>query len=91
MGRCMQCISNTFLEMIPKIDFPNFFEDFGPVSLCNGVQNIMAKLIENKINPFLLDAITQENFGFVKGRLIHEDIGYDQEGTHLIKIHKKPI
>jgi hypothetical protein len=91
LGICSRSINSTFLEMIPKVDNPKPFDDFRPISLCNGVYKIMTKIIVNKVKPFLNSTIMQEQFGFVKGRLIHEAIKCAQEGTHSIKSQKRPI
>jgi len=35
----------------------------------------VAKIIARRINPILLGSISQEKFGFLEGRQIHEAIG----------------
>jgi hypothetical protein len=41
-------------------------------------------LIARRLLDFLSDHISQEQFGFLKGRQIHEAIGLAQEGLHSI-------
>jgi hypothetical protein len=91
LGRYFRSINSTFLVMIPKVDNPISFNDFRPISLCNKVYKIMAKIITNRIKHFLSSTITQELFGFVKGRLIHEAIRCAQEGICSIKSQKRSI
>jgi hypothetical protein len=61
------------------------FEDFRPISLCNCIYKIMAKLISRCLKPILSEAISKEQFGFLNGRQIHEAIGVAQEGLHSLR------
>jgi hypothetical protein len=49
------------------------------------------KIIALRLKPILSGIITSEQFGFLKGRLIHEAIGFAQEGIHTIKMQRKPV
>jgi hypothetical protein len=60
LSRCSRSIKSTFLAMIPKVDSPKSFDDFIPITLCNGVYRIMAKIIVNRVKPFLSSIITHE-------------------------------
>jgi len=64
--------NSTFSVQIPKVDFSNKFDDFRPISPCNFLYKIISKLIVVRIKPLLSNAISFEQFGFLKGRLIHE-------------------
>jgi hypothetical protein len=64
--------NSTFLVLIPKVDFPDTFDDFRPISLCNCLYKIISKVIVVRIKPLLSNVISSEQFGFLKGRLIHE-------------------
>jgi hypothetical protein len=41
--------NSTFLALIPKKDDPLSFEDFRPISLCNCIYKIVAKLISRRL------------------------------------------
>jgi len=47
-----------------------------PIALCNSLHKIIAKIITIRIKPMLVNAISGEQFGFVKGLLIHEAVGF---------------
>jgi len=51
----------------------------------------MAKLIAMCLKPILSNFISHEQFGFLKGHLIHEAIESTQEGLHSIKTQKNPV
>lgn len=76
---------STFLTLIPKNDTPSYFDDFRPISPCNSIYKIIAKVIENHIKPILSKLILKEHFAFLEGRKIHEAIGVSQEGLHSLK------
>ena len=81
-------INTTFIALIPKRDHPKKFDDFLCISLCNCLYKIMAKVISRRLKVILSRRISNEQFGFLEGRQIHEAIGVDQEGLHSVKTHR---
>ena len=68
-------LNSTFTALIPKKDKPTSFEDFRPISLCNCIYKIIAKVIARRLKSVLSHHISSEQFGFLEGRQIHEAIG----------------
>jgi len=85
MGHIHNPINATFIALIPKTDNPTSFEDFRSISLCNYLYKIISKVINRRLKVILSKHILGEQFGFLEGRQIHEDIGVAQEGLHTIK------
>jgi len=77
-----------FIALIPNPNNPQSFEDFQPISLCNNIYKVIAKVIARRIKTFLSRSIRKEQFGFLEGRQIHEAIRLAQEGLHSIKNYK---
>jgi hypothetical protein len=90
-GKLKLSIKSTFIALIPKLDHPSSFDDFKPIASCNCLYKMHSKIIAMRLMPLLSNYITQEQFGFVKERLIHEAIGATQEGIHTIKTHRKEV
>eukprot|EP00253_Pinus_taeda_P009579 PITA_09579 len=88
-GEIYRPFNSTFIALIPKKDKPETFEDFRPISLCNCIYKIIAKLIAIRLVPILSRNISMEQFGFLEGRQIHEAIGVAQEVIHSVKQKKK--
>eukprot|EP00253_Pinus_taeda_P006494 PITA_06494 len=88
-GEVYNPFNATFIALIPKKEVPESFEDFRPISLCNSIYKIIAKVIANKIKPILSRHISMEQFGFLSGRQIHEAIGVAQEVMHSVRQKNK--
>ena len=80
-----RALNSTFLTLIPKCDKPSSFADFRPISLCNLIYKLIAKVISNKLKPILSKGISMEYFTFLKNRQIQEPIGITQEFLHTLK------
>ena len=56
-GIVPESINTTFISLIPKIKSPKKVLDFRPVSLCNVVYKLIAKLVANCLKNFLANTI----------------------------------
>eukprot|EP00253_Pinus_taeda_P003198 PITA_03198 len=65
--RMHQGLNATFLTLIPKNGCSDEPQGFRPISLCNVVYKILARVIVNRLKPILSDLIAQEQTGFIKG------------------------
>lgn len=83
-GRLEATIISTFIALILKTDHLLTFDDFHPISLCNCLYKIIAKIIANRVKPILSKHILPEQFAFLKHRQIHEVIGTAQEVLHTL-------
>ena len=76
--------NSTFIALIPKKEYSSSFEDFRPISHCNCIFKIIAKVIALQVKPILSRHMSREQFGFLNRRQIHEAIGVAQETIHSI-------
>jgi hypothetical protein len=59
-----------------------------PIYLCNLVYKLITKMIPNMLKGILSDVTSEEQFGFLYNRKIHDAMGKSQKGMHTIKYHK---
>jgi hypothetical protein len=87
-GEVNQNLNSTFITLIPKVNGPATFGDFRPIALCNLCYKIISKIIAKRIRPILSRTLSEEQFGFLKGRQIIDAIGTAKECLHSIKEKK---
>ena len=78
-GKVPGALKSTLLALIHKKQNPSSFEEFRPISCCNVVYEIIAKVIDQRLKPILSEIITKEQFGFWFNRQIHDAVSLDQE------------
>ena len=58
---------------------------YRPISVCNMVYKVIAKLLADRIKPLLHDLICPTQGAFVSGRSIHDNSVIIQEVIHSMK------
>jgi len=81
-------MNSTFIALIPKVNGPATFGDFQPIALCNLCYKIISKIIAKRIRPILSHALSEKQFGFLKGWQIIDAIGSVQECLDSIREKK---
>ena len=57
LGIVPESINTTFNTLIPKIKNPKKVSDFRPISLCNAIYKLIAKVVANRLKKFLADSV----------------------------------
>ena len=57
-GRVLPSLNSTFIALIPKKEKPLSFADFRPISPCNLIYKLIAKVTAQRLKPFLNKFIT---------------------------------
>ncbi|KAI9156605.1 hypothetical protein LWI28_009351 [Acer negundo] len=78
-GHLLKELNATIIALVPKVPNPSMMKDFRPISCCNTLYKIIAKIIANRIKPCLLDIISPSQSTFVASRSIGDNILLAQE------------
>lgn len=81
--------SHTCLVLIPKVESPTTFFQLRPISLSNFSSKVISKIVSNRLTNLLPKIISKNQTGFIKGRLITENILLTQEIIQNIKSKNK--
>uniref|UniRef100_A0A803PBC1 Reverse transcriptase domain-containing protein n=1 Tax=Cannabis sativa TaxID=3483 RepID=A0A803PBC1_CANSA len=81
----VDCINDTVITLIPKVDKPKKVEEFWLISLCNIICKIVFKCLANRLKCSLGSIISTSQSAFVHGRLIHDNAIVGFEGLHCMR------
>ena len=66
-GIVPKSINTTFITLIPKIKNPKIVSNFRPISLCNVIYKLIAKVVANRLKMFLANSVPDSQSAFLFG------------------------
>ena len=67
-------LNDTYICLIPKTKNPQKITDFRPISLCNVMYRILAKVLANRLKKILPEVVNKSQSAFVPRRLITDNV-----------------
>ncbi|XP_075101861.1 uncharacterized protein LOC142177287 [Nicotiana tabacum] len=83
-------ITHTNLVLLPKKPRVETFSNLRPISLSNFINKVLSRVLHDRLESFFPSLITLNQFGFVKGWSIFENILLTQEIVTDIRLRGKP-
>jgi hypothetical protein len=87
-GHLLSEVNNSFIVLIPKNTAPSNVNHFRPISLCNTVYKVIAKILVFKLRPLLANLISPGQSAFFLDRWIAENQLVVHELLHSFKRRK---
>ncbi|CAN1760445.1 Transposon TX1 uncharacterized 149 kDa protein [Linum perenne] len=75
----------TNIILIPKVDVPEDMKDLRPISLCNVLYRVVAKVLVNRLRGVMPSLIALEQSAFIGGRSIIDNVLVEFESLHRMK------
>lgn len=75
-------VTATSIVLLPKIAAPRSWSDYRHISLCNVTNKIFTKILTARLAPILPLAIAPNQSGFIRGRLLNDNVLLAQELVH---------
>lgn len=82
-------IAETLIALIPKVDCPQNFKEFRPISLYNTIYKLITKVLVNRLRPYLDEIVGPYQSSFLPGRGTSNNAIILQEVIHSMRKSKK--
>nr|GEZ39445.1 hypothetical protein [Tanacetum cinerariifolium] len=81
-GVLLKELNHTIIALIPKVNSPMSINDYRPISCCNVLLKCISSIIANRMKDCLQNLVSLNQFAFVSGRRIFDNILLIQELMH---------
>ncbi|KAJ0096620.1 hypothetical protein Patl1_27306 [Pistacia atlantica] len=88
-GSWPQDFNATHIALIPKVKTPSKVSEFRPISLCNVLYKILAKVLANRLQKILPQIISPSQSAFIPDRLITDNAIVAFEVMHTMNTNLK--
>jgi len=87
----LSSINTSLIVLIPKKDNAETVNDYRPISLLNYSLKCITKILSSRLQSKILQLVHTNQYGFIKGRTIHDCLAWSFQFIHLCHHSKKEI
>lgn len=87
----LKSINSSVIALIPKKDNPKNVNDYRPISLLNYSLKCITKILSMRLQSVILQLVHRNQYGFIKGRTIHDCLAWSFQFLHLCHHSKKEV
>jgi hypothetical protein len=88
-GNFVEAINETYITLISKVKNPSRLMKYKPISLCNVLYKLIAKVLANRLKKVLPHIISENQSAFVPGRLITDNVLVVFEALQTMDVRMK--
>ena len=81
-------LNHTYIALIPKVRKSRTVNEFRPISLCNIIYKLIAKVVANGLKKILNDIISPTQSVFLPNKFITDNIVIGYECLNKIRLNK---
>lgn len=86
-GGSLKSVNDTYIILIPKIKKPKRVTKFKPISICNVLYKMVAKVLTNRLKQVLPVIISPNQSAFIPWRITTYNIHMTYETLHTLNTH----
>ena len=87
-GTIPASLNHTYITLVPKSKSPKRVTEFRPISLCNILYKLIAKVLANRLKSLLPHVVSESQSAFQLDKAISDNILVAFETLHHMKMKK---
>ena len=87
----LESVNYGYITLIPKNASQETVNDFRPITLLNCCLKLITKLLANRLQKIILQIVHHNQYGFLRGRSIHDCLAWAFEYIHQCQASQNEI